>query len=309
MDMLAIARQATGCMTAHAYTEARRHMMSLARLLPKTAWIETAVEQLRQIDDMKTGLFAGPLGERIEVDAGLPAGRADEARQPAKRGAGPEPKRSLDDTVALPNRVRTTGTLPERLLLLVDGGGSYLLLRSPQASVGRAASNNPADVPIFSDVAERHANVTRVEDDYFLFSAKDVEVAGRKTQHHLLQDGDRVVLGRKAKFTFRVPSRKSPTAVLDLSDTTKMPNDVRRVILFHQQALVGAGANTHVRCQQAGTPLVLFERNGALWMRQRNDGHVDTEPVQLVLGEPIEIGGVSLVLGPWETRRPGGRTI
>ena len=117
------------------------------------------------------------------------------------------------------------------------------------------------------------------------------------------------MLGRKAKFTFRVPSRKSPTAVLDLSDTTKMPNDVRRVILFHQQALVGAGPNTHVRCQHAGTPLVLFERNGALWMRQKNDGHVDTEPVQLVLGEPIEMGGVSLVLGPWETRTPGGRTI
>lgn len=198
--------------------------------------------------------------------------------------------------------MRTTGTLPDRLLLLVDGGGSYLLLRSEHASLGRVVSDNPADVPVFSDVAERHANINRIDDDYFLFSAKEVEVGGRKTRHHLLRDGDRIVFGRKAKFTFRLPSRKSSTAVLDLSDTTKIPNDVRRVILFRHHATVGNGPNAHIRCQHAGTPLVLFERNGVLWLRQKSDGHVDTEAVRLPLGEPIEFAGISLVLEPWQVR-------
>jgi hypothetical protein len=110
-------------------------------------------------------------------------------------------------------------------------------------------------------------------------------------------------------MTFRLPSRKSPTAVLDLSDTTKMPNDVRRVVMFHQQAMVGSGASAHIRCRHAGAPMVLFERNESLWIRLRNDGHVDAEPVELPLGETVEIGGVRLVLKPWHVILPGSRTV
>jgi len=309
-DLLAVAQEAARCVQAGKYAEGRRHAMSLARLLPEAEWVRTMAEQLRHIDDIITALCAGPLGDRIEYV--VPSGRGIAAHQRTDAGHKEGGERSaggLDDTVALPHRMPSAGALPERLLVLVDGGGSYLLLRSSQASVGRVASSHPADVPVFSDVAERHANIARVDDDYFLFSAKDVEVAGHRTKHQLLRDGDRILLGRKAKFTFRLPSRKSPTAVLDLSDTTKMPNDVRRVVLFHQHATVGAGPNAHIRCQHAGTPLVLFERNGALWMRRKNDGHVDTEPVQLPLGEPIEIAGVSLVIEPWQLRTPGGRVV
>jgi hypothetical protein len=211
----------------------------------------------------------------------------------------------LDETVALPERILSGESLPDRLLLLVDGGGSYLLLRGGQASLGRAASDHPADIPVFSDVAERHANVARVEDDYFLFSAKEVEVAGRKTQHHLLRDGDRIVLGRKAKFTFRLPSRKSSTALLELSDTTKMPHDVRCVVLFHQLATIGNSNNAHLFCRHAGSTLVLYERNGSLWIRPQSDGHVDTQAKPLRLGETTEIGGVSLVLQAWKSNAPG----
>ena len=309
-DLLAVGQEAARCVQTGKFAEARRHAMSLARLLPEAEWVRSVAEQLRQIDDIIAALCAGPLGDRIEHVAPTGRGIADHQRMPVGHEEGRQrPAGSLDDTVALPHRVPSSGALPERLLVLVDGGGSYLLLRSDQASVGRVASRHPADVPVFSDVAERHANITRVDDDYFLFSAKDVEVAGHRTKHQLLRDGDRILLGRKAKFTFRLPSRKSPTAVLDLSDTTKMPNDVRRVVLFHQHATVGAGPNAHIRCQHAGMPLVLFERNGALWMRRKNDGHVDTEPVQLPLGEPIEIAGVSLVIEPWQLRTPGGRVV
>ncbi len=150
--------------------------------------------------------------------------------------------------------------------------------------------------------------MARVDDDYFLFGVKEVEVGGNKTQHQLLRDGDRVVLGKKAKFTFRLPSRKSPSAVLELSDTTKMPNDVRRIVLFHQHATVGNGPTAHILCRHAGTPLVVFERSGQLWIRQQSDGHVDTGAKALRLGEPVEIGGVSLVLEPWKTSRGTGLT-
>jgi hypothetical protein len=303
-DLLAMARDASSSLLGYRYADARRQVMSLARQLPEAEWLKGAVEQLKQLDDVHTALCAGPLGDRVVVSLGGGRNEIPARREPAR----PEARGSeMADTVALPGRMNIAANAPERLLMLVDGGGSYLILRGGQASLGRAASEHPADVPIFSDVAERHANVARVDDDYFLFALKEVEVGGRKTQHQLLRDGDRIVLGKKAKFTFRLPSRKSPSAVLELSDTTKMPNDVRRVVLFDQHATVGNGPNAHIMCRHAGTPLVLFERGGQLWIRQQSDGHVDTEAKSLRLGEPVEIGGVSLVVEPWKTAAPGGK--
>ena len=297
-DILAIARQATRCMRQHEYADARRHCMSLHRLLPKAAWLKHASSRLRTLDDGYADLVAGPLGENLD-------GAQAEPRRAAAHAVVEKPM-SLDDTVALPRRGEAARSRGEHLLLLVDGGGSYLILQGDSASIGRAAASHPADLPIFSDLAERHANVARVEDDYFLFSGKELEVGGRKTKHQLLRDSDRIVLGRKAKLTFRIPSRRSPTAVLDLSDTTKMPNDVRRAVLFSGHATIGSGPTAHISCRHAAVPLILFERNGSLWIRPKNDGHVDTTPQQLVIGKTIEMAGASLVLEPWKIRSPGG---
>jgi len=291
-DILAMVRQAAECLRTHSYAEARRHVMSLARLLPKAGWVEAAAEQLRQLDEIRTAVCAGPLGDRVDS-----AAVADHPFTPPPLG----------DTVAIPDRVHCDAGLPERLLLLVDGGGSYLLLRGDRASIGRVMSGDPADVPVLSDLAERHASINRIDDDYFLISSKEVEVGGCKTQHHLLRDGDRIVLGQRAKFTFRIPTRKSSTAVLDLSDTTKLPNDVRRVVLLRHHATMADTPGAHIRCRHAGLPLVLFERGGAMWLRQKSDGHVDAEAVRLPLGSPVEFAGVSLVLEPWQIRAAGSR--
>ena len=306
-DALTRACEAASNLQHDEYAEARRQAMSLKRIVPEAKWIDTSIDQLRQLEEIRTALAAGPLGERIDPVASQeqhpkPNRGLQVARQFAQAKACGS---ALEDTVAVPMRGDPTGSLPTRLLLLVDGGGSYLLLCGGRATIGRASSENQADIAVISDLAECHAHIQRVDDDYFLFSTKPVEVAGRQTQHHLLRDGDRIVLGRKAKLTFRLPSRKSSTAVLDLSDTTKMPNDVRRVVLFAQQATVGDGPHAHIRCRHAGPPLVLFERSGRLWIRQRSDGHVDNEAHPLRFGEPIEIGGAGLVLQRWQVRPPG----
>lgn len=299
-DLLGIAREAASRLTAHDYSEARRAMMTLAARLGETCWIKIALEHLRALAETYATVSAGPLGDRL-MSRGL---------QPARPFVGtparPESRGSLDDTVGLPAIGRGgDNALPDRVLLLVDGGGSYLILRGNAASVGRVAAEHPADIAVYSDVAERHANIQRVDDDYFVFGTKEIEVGGRPVQHQLLRDGDRIVLGKKAKFNFRVPSRKSPSAVLELSDTTKMPNDVRRVVLFHQSATLGQGSTAHILCRHAALPLVLFERGGGLWIRQQNDGHADHAAKAIRLGESIEIGGVSLTLQAWKTGGAG----
>lgn len=298
-DMISIAQQAASALQSRDFAKARLHAMSLERMLPEAAWVHEVVTQLRQLDELNAALTAGPLGATVAQGP-----QADKEREPMSGPPYAKPM-SLDDTVALPRAGLTDDGLPQKLLLLVDGGGSYLIVRGGRASMGRAAATDPADIPVFSDIASHHANIERTDDDYFLFSAKDVDVAGHPVKNHLLRSGDRIVLGKKAKLTFRLPSRKSPSAVLDLSDTTKMPNDVRRVVLFAQQALIGGGPHAHVRCQHAGPPLVMFERDGQMWIRQRGNGHNDTKAKPLPIGETVEIGGVSLVLEPWRVRPPG----
>ncbi|MHC5109767.1 MAG: FHA domain-containing protein [Planctomycetota bacterium] len=286
---------ASRAIVAFDHAEARRLAMTVQRLLPKAKWLRETIDRLDRMEENQMALLAGPLGEH----AGTAPGTGGEG----KAGGSPAGPR-LDETIALPDR-HLDGGLPNRLLLLVDGGGSFLLVRNSQVSIGRAACDRPADVAILSDIAERHANITRVDDDYFIFASKEVDIAARSVKQKLLRDGDRVVMGAKAKFAFRLPSRKSATAVLDLSDTTKMPQDVRRVILFARHAVIGQGPSSHVVCRHASPALVLFERDGSFWVRQKNDGHVDTKARQLVIGEAMEIGGMNMVLQPWRHRMPG----
>lgn len=286
------AAESAKCVASGKYDEARRLAAILSNELKNPNWLVEALRQLHEIDALQTTLRGGPLGFAADGVGG------------ARRNAGPHRSmvRVTDETVVAPYRTQASGGMPDRLLLIVDGGGSYLVLRGGMAGIGRAACDDPAEVALLSDIGERHATISRMEEDYFLLAARDVEVAGQMTRHRLLRDGDRLVLGRKAKFTFHLPSRCSASAVLALSDTTKMPQDVRRVVLLNRHATIGNGPTSHILCREATGQLVLFERDGQMWVRSRNDGHNDTGAQLLRLGEPMEMAGVRLVLNPWQLR-------
>ncbi|MFQ5492094.1 MAG: hypothetical protein ACE5GE_15360, partial [Phycisphaerae bacterium] len=253
------AGQALRAVVENRFDDALQQVLRLSHLLPKASWVHKGLKQLRELDGLLLSLRASPLGQSI----GSPAPRSGDRHVRVK-----DLRPALAETVAM--GAAAAGDLPERLLLLVDGGGSYLLHRGERLSLGRAASLKPADVPVYADLSERHADIARVDDDYFLFAAKEVEVGGRRTRHQLLRSGDRVVLARRAKFTFRLPNRKSSSAVLDMSDSTRLPNDVRRVILFNQTAMMGRGPSAHINCSASGQGLLFYERAGRLWVRPRS---------------------------------------
>ena len=88
---------------------------------------------------------------------------------------------------------------------------------------------------------------------------------------------------------------------MDLSGSTRMPNDVRRIVLFRGTAMIGLGKSAHINCNTAERDLVMFERAGRLWVRpQRNDG-VDSEARPIEIGKQMELAGVSFVLQPWKS--------
>lgn len=288
-ECLRIARRACDQFQQRAYSEARKTLASLSAMLSSAEWLDRATRTLKQIDELDAELRAGPLGPWL-METRAPAAQREPAVMAAPR---------LDETVILGPAARGKDVLPGRMLVLVDGAGSYLLIRGERCSIGRAATENPADIALFGDLAERHAEIARVDEDYFIFSSRDVDIGGRKHRQQLLRDGDRIMLGKRAKFDFRLPSRRSLTAVLTLSDTTRMPHDVHQVILFKEHATLGGGSTAHIRCRQATRPLVILERGHQLWIQPLGD----PEKGQWIeLGRPVDIAGVSLVVQPWPAK-------
>ena len=94
----------------------------------------------------------------------------------------------------------------------------------------------------------------RADEDYFLYASREVNIGGQNLKQKLLQNGDKIILGKRAKLTFKLPSRKCSSAVLDLSDSAKMPSDVRRIILFDGLATLGRSLSAHIVAPTAGEP-------------------------------------------------------
>ncbi len=299
-DFLRLARTACDQVKAHACSEARKTVVALSAAMPNVKWLDRVSKQLKEADDLELELKAGPLGQWATWQPISPAPPVVTGACMAAFRARNDASSSLDETVMLGSPASSSDGMPSRLLMLVDGGGSFLVVRGERCGIGRAAADQPADVALFGDLAERHAEIARVDEDYFIFASKDIEIGGRAYRQQLLRDGDRVVLGKRAKFEFRTPSRKSLTAVLNLSDTTKMPSDVRTVVLLKDFATIGNGSTAHIRCRLAERPLVLLDRGGRLWVQPSG---ADASQGQWVeLGRPMEMCGVSFVIEPWRGR-------
>ena len=198
--------------------------------------------------------------------------------------------------------------LPARLLMLIDGVGSYLLLTQPRVSIGRltrgpGARDSVADIALLADISRHHADIARIEDDYFILPHRDVLVDGERTSHRLLFDKNRITLGKLARITYRLPNPRSSTAVLSLSDSVRMSHGVRDILLFSQLAVLGPGRHCHVKLPRVKDNLILYAQKGKLFMRpqpgrpeERFDPH---EKQEIRLGQPFTLRDIGFCFEPW----------
>jgi tetratricopeptide (TPR) repeat protein len=292
-DVLACAREVSKAIGTGDVGQSVTLMQRLLRMAPNVKWIREAADQMDRAEAALRDIKGGPLGLTAEI-------RMPQALAEAVTMSMPQPGRAKK-AQGPPVAKRVTGPLPSRLVLMVDGGGSFLILRKERVSIGRLGDNNGADLALLADLSNKHAEIARIEDDYFLFSTNDVSVNGRTVQQKLLADGDTIRLSRRAKLNFSVPSRRSNSAVLDLSEQVRTGDDVRRAVLFDKFAMLGPGSSCHMRVPLSANHFVVFEREGRLFIRPKGSGDGDSrhgadEAVELKLGQTIEIHGVSLVL-------------
>jgi hypothetical protein len=268
------ARSAADAVARADWSTARRCVLRLKAALSSAEWLATAAQQLDQLEEMTTAIHAGPLGRRIG-----PATAKDE------------------ETIAIPRPAAAAAVaqpVSERCRLIVDGAGSYLLLRQSRVSIGRASSGDAQpDIALMADLAREPVEISRVDDDYFLFARHAVRVNGRETKQRLLEDGDRIELSPRVKLTFHLPSPRSATAVLELGGSLRLAGDVRRVILFDRHLTMGPGQGHHIVATSLQAVLAVVERAGGLYARTAGASGDETPLAQ---GQPAEVGGVRIAL-------------
>lgn len=284
---LSLVAEAAGYLAGNQADRLREALLRLRSMSPDAGWIAIALDRVDRMLSAKADLASSPLGQV----------------------APPQRIMSLSETVARPVVAaipsRPLGESPRlfsgRLLLLVDGTGSGLLLANSSIRIGRAGA--AVDLPLPADLLSNHAELVRDGDDYVLVSHGPATVNHRAVSRARLVDGDRIVLGGSAKMVFRKPSLKSDSAMLQLGDRCRMPQDVSFVVLFKGTCLLGPQASCHIRTREGDSRLVLFDRAGELFVRRAGRDGLPTGPAEaLATGKTQDFGDIRLTLKVYEDK-------
>jgi hypothetical protein len=312
-EALALSDQAARALAGADWGRARIALGRLKRLLPGAAWIAPAEEKLAMVEAALAEIAVGPLGRRASALRGEEGRIAEPLQTVAIARPGPEAPAAAARGEA-PRGEPQSPAAGKRFHLWVDGIGSFLLLASDHVTIGRAGSSALPDVALAADLEGVHAEVLRVEHDYFLIARGEVAAGGRRVERHLLADGDEVLLGTRARLAFRLPAKLSATAILELGSGLRLDGDVRKVILLDGHLIFGAAGAAHIEAKLLSGRVVLSAAAGGFRCRAPEPLEIDGKPGGLE--EPVPLGA-RVAAGPLEftltaapaagTPEPGGK--
>ena len=291
-----IAQRASQAIHSDRFSEAEVLLGRLAAMQLNAAWIGDAREHIQSVQQHRRALLEGPLG-LISGEA-VPQGITLATNRPVARNvvinAAPPPIIRQDREAGIKHE---NGAIPRRFALRIDGVGTFLVLRGDRVSIGRAGSSGRPDLELISDLAERHAEIIRAGEDFFIASGGGVELAGRPVEHALLQHGDRIRLGSRVKLKFHRPSAKSVTGVLELGDGVRATCECRRVILWSGPLMLGSTRECHIPLPFGMEGVVLTDRSGQIWLKPLSN----KEPARpVVMSGPIALGELRMSINTLE---------
>ncbi len=308
-EALDLCRQAASAVESKRYEAAEATLGRLRQLLPRARWVETAEDAVRAVAEKLQELRSNPLSSLADslVPGGFGGAHPTVATPRVRPKPGPGP-------VSAPHALRGAGRCAGdhsgaagRHLLLVDGVGSFLLLRSDRITLGREGSSAHPEVGLPADIAGIQAEILRVDDDYFVAAHGIVDVNGRRVEKKLLAGGDRIELSPRCGLVFRLPNPLSSSAVLSLSGGMRIAGDVREVILLDRHLLIGAGENCHVRATAAPCQIILGEEDRGWVLRAEAGIDINGKPqgTETVVeqGAQVKIGDVTFTLTLLEGQR------
>jgi len=281
---------------------ARIDLARLREIEPSAKWAAQAEKRVLQIDEAVRFLSVGPLG-RLSSWPGSPSGDDIAAHETIAAAAVRTPDEP-DAVHAAAGDDRDTGRAaearPARYALWVDGIGSFLLVCGQRTTLGRCGSSSDPDVALSGDLDGIHAEILRVDHDYFLVPRAAAFVAGRPVERHLLADADEIRLGARTRLKFRLPTSLSSTAALELGRGQRLAGDVRKVLLVDGHVLLGGNTACHIETPGvSGRVILTIDGDGVRCRAQEPllvDGREEGKEVAVPLEAHIAAGSLTFTL-------------
>ena len=303
-EALDLAEKSARAIAREDWPQGRIYLRRLEGLIPEAAWVAEAEDNLKQVEEALRNLRASPLGRHVS-DFRAGTGPSDGTGETlALAPTASSPSVSSGNPAPRPLKARDTG---QRFLLWVEGVGTFLLLGSERSTLGRSGSSARPDVALGADIEGVHAEILRVDHDYFLVPRGPTWVGARRVERHLLADGDEVYLGKRCRLTFRLPSKLSPTAVLELGSGLRLDGDVRKVILLDGPLIFGSGGGCHIGLREGNGRVILSAGEDGFRCQAPGpiviDGKVPSAETPLPLGAQVEAGSLTFTLTAAEHQR------
>jgi hypothetical protein len=275
------------------FAEAREILERLAALWPRAGWITAGVNELRRAGESVEAVRGGPLGA-LGFGQTIPyAAPAPQLRPQMERVAPPV---VVAAAVAAPR----AGTAMRRLLLHVDGAGSYVILQGDRIDVGPVSASRPPDLALLTGAGAPSFTISRSDEDYFVTAGTPLDINERAATSKLLVDGDRIGVGPRCRIEFRRPNAASATAVLRVGGARLPWGGVREAILMDREVVMGASSAAHVRVRECPGAVILQAAQDGLLCRADDvitvDGRAMGRTAKVSEGARVAVGPLSFVV-------------
>ena len=276
------------CNEASSYLEARdlqqlsRILNGLSQIFPEASWISDAVANCEQAIVSLGQIDRGPLG--LMNLARICETSAEIVRDNVPPIVIAEPK-----PAAVPIE-----TIPEDFELIVDGAGSFRVLRMESIQIGNRIADRRPDLSVLSSERLPAFSIDRCQDDYFLRSEQTpININGKPMRSKLLSNNDRIQLGRTCTLNFTMPCSASTSACMEISGAKFSGGSPKKVILLDNALVIAPNAAAHIHSRLISHRYVVFVRNNRLLARPIHQ--TSDQSIEIEFDTPTDIGGVRIV--------------
>ncbi len=172
-------------------------------------------------------------------------------------------------------------------MLWIDGVGGFLVCTNELLTIGRAVDQPGVDIPVQADLRRRHQKIKRVENQY-LTTRFDQEDGWQ-----LLVDQQILELENGVQAKFSMPNPLGCSARLEFVSRHRTQPWSDAVLLLGDALLLGPDRSHHVYCPRWKQKMVVFHRDGKVWLRTPGQAEVNGQVVSgdIELNDGVRVTG------------------
>ena len=220
---------------------------------------------------------------------------------------------------AISHHEAATSSIARRYMAWIDGVGNWLIVTSPEMTVGRATTAtgplarisepDAADCSLVANLSRRHVSLVRDDESFVLQARSTASVNGRPVDNRtVLPQSCSIELSGGVELGFSVPNQLSASATITFQSTHRPSTSVNGVILMADTCVLGPAPTSHIRCESWPESVILVRTPDGITAKSQLpllvDGRYSTTK-QIVSNGQVVRGpdGVQFRLEPLEERQ------